>query len=116
MSGLKVTRCDMAFPRAGWWACPDCRFRRFYATDGGALAGAAQHMLAAHRARLWLLAGGAMNPRHPAAALVDLARFLRVPMVAPPAAEQEAPGCEAKEAEPQARPPSPRRAAGGIAR
>lgn len=39
-------------PRAGVWSCHVCGFRRVYATDRGALQGAAQHLMEAHRVRL----------------------------------------------------------------
>jgi hypothetical protein len=47
---------ELARPYAGWWSCPDCAFRRHYATDAGALTGAARHMKDAHRVRVVLAA------------------------------------------------------------
>jgi len=45
---------QLARPRSGWWSCPHCPHRREYATDQGALAGAAAHLLHVHRVRLTL--------------------------------------------------------------
>lgn len=39
---------------AGPWSCPRCPFSRTYATDQGALQGAAKHLLEAHRVRLMI--------------------------------------------------------------
>jgi len=41
-------------PRAGWWRCIECLFRRYFATDKGALSGAARHMKERHGVRVTL--------------------------------------------------------------
>lgn len=51
---MSIAVHELRTPLAGWWACPSCRFRRFYNTDQGALQGASKHMSVEHRARLWL--------------------------------------------------------------
>lgn len=39
---------------AGLWSCPRCPFQREYATEQGALQGAAKHLLEAHKVRLMI--------------------------------------------------------------
>lgn len=40
--------------RAGWWFCPNCRFRRCYSTPAGAMEGIGKHLLNEHGVRLAL--------------------------------------------------------------